>query len=389
MAIKILHTGDLHLGAPFTFLGEKGREQRQELLTTFDKITELAIREGVNLFLIAGDLFDSNYPAYATIDRVVESLQKLEQAGISVCLIPGCHDHFGPCSIYNLYDFAEALSNLTILTGEADQRSFGEFDLTVYGRGISDRWRPKDFLRDFLPSAKTKYHVGLIHGLINSLDECQDNLNHVFGADEIAHCGMNYVALGHHHSFNNCSQDDVSAFYCGSPSMLELQKNYGHVVIVTILQSGEVDVQPRRISHSYYKKERILVEQLTTIEQLKKTIQARAHPQVFYEVELIGSCGLDMPLTQDAMADLQEELQSDFLQLTITDATHPKLDKAKTTLLPENTVLGQFVKMMTKEMAKGDSENVSIDEKALRLGFTLLTEKGTFDENSRNISEQV
>jgi exonuclease SbcD len=389
MAIKLLHTGDLHLGASFAFLGQKGQKQRQKLLTTLDKIVDLAIGEKVSLFLIAGDLFDSNSPSYTTIDRTVDALQKLEQAGIPVCLVPGSHDHDGPCSIYNLYDFSEALPNLTVLAGETNRHTYDQLDLTVYGQEIPDRWRPNDHFNNFTASAKTKYHIGLLHGLISSLGEKEEDQDHVFNAHQIKNSGMNYVALGHHHSFTNCSQEDVKAFYCGSPSMLELHKNHGHVVLVTIQPSGETDVQPRLVSHSYYKKEQIAVEHLANIDQLKEIIKTRAHPQVFYEIQLTGKCSLDLPINQQFLTDLEKDFESAFLRLTIVDDTRPKLDEAQISLLPESTVLSQFINLMKDEISKSDSLNLLINEKALKLGFALLSEKGSANEYPQNITKQV
>ena len=388
MAIRLLHTGDLHLGASFAFLGDKGPKQRQKLLTTFDKIVDLAVSEHVNLLLIAGDLFDSNNPSYTTIDRVVDSLQKLEQAGIPVCLIPGSHDPYGPCSIYNLYDFKEALSNLTILAGERAQLSFKDLDLTVYGLGVSDGWRPKDCLKNFTASPKTKYHVGLLHGSIEGFREGENDENNLLSADDIKNSKMNYVALGHNHSFTNCFQDGTKAFYCGSPSMLELHRNHGHVILATIDPSGEVDVRPKRVSHSYHKTENFPVEGLKDVGHLRELLEAKAHPQVFYEIRLIGKSRLDFPLNRRLLSNLQKEFGPRFLRLSITDDTSPQLDESSVGMLPENTVLGQFINLMRDEIAKSDAEDVSMNEKALKLGFTLLTE-GSVNEDSQDLAEQI
>ena len=62
--IKILHTGDLHLGMSFArskLPAEIGRIRRQELWETFDRIIDTAKAEEVDLMLIAGDMFEYNY----------------------------------------------------------------------------------------------------------------------------------------------------------------------------------------------------------------------------------------------------------------------------------------------------------------------------------------
>ena len=59
MSLRLLHTSDVHLGATFKVLGERGREQRRQLEATFARVVTLAIEERVSVLLIAGDLFDS------------------------------------------------------------------------------------------------------------------------------------------------------------------------------------------------------------------------------------------------------------------------------------------------------------------------------------------
>jgi DNA repair exonuclease SbcCD nuclease subunit len=57
--VKILHTADVHLGREYAFLRERGKEYRNQLLQTFERVLELAIDENVSLVLIAGDFFDT------------------------------------------------------------------------------------------------------------------------------------------------------------------------------------------------------------------------------------------------------------------------------------------------------------------------------------------
>ena len=70
MPLKILHTADVHLGAKFLGLGRKGEYQRTQLLQAFDDTVNLAIRERVNMMLIAGDLFDSASVSRSLLGRV-------------------------------------------------------------------------------------------------------------------------------------------------------------------------------------------------------------------------------------------------------------------------------------------------------------------------------
>ena len=57
---KILHTADFHLDSAFTALPEeKARLRRQEARQLTDRLVDYANDHGVELLLLAGDLFDS------------------------------------------------------------------------------------------------------------------------------------------------------------------------------------------------------------------------------------------------------------------------------------------------------------------------------------------
>jgi DNA repair exonuclease SbcCD nuclease subunit len=58
--MKLLHTSDVQLDAPLTFLGKNGQKLRAQFRETFGKVVDLASSGAYDLLLIAADLFDSN-----------------------------------------------------------------------------------------------------------------------------------------------------------------------------------------------------------------------------------------------------------------------------------------------------------------------------------------
>ena len=57
--LRLLHTADIHLGARHSDLGEQAAAHRERQFAAFGRSVDLALEERVDLFLIAGDLFDS------------------------------------------------------------------------------------------------------------------------------------------------------------------------------------------------------------------------------------------------------------------------------------------------------------------------------------------
>jgi DNA repair protein SbcD/Mre11 len=91
--ITMVLTADNHLG--YTVPGQQPRkreEQRQRQRHAFQQATDFAVGQGVDLFLQAGDLFDSPHPDEQDRSFVATRLAQLKQAGISVFALGGSHD---------------------------------------------------------------------------------------------------------------------------------------------------------------------------------------------------------------------------------------------------------------------------------------------------------
>ena len=58
--IKIVHTSDVHLESDTFGKSEEGQSYRGRIQSAFQKVVDRVIEESADLFLIAGDLFDSN-----------------------------------------------------------------------------------------------------------------------------------------------------------------------------------------------------------------------------------------------------------------------------------------------------------------------------------------
>ena len=62
MSVRIIHTADVHLDSPFTAFTPSGAEKRREnIRKSFLALIEKAREEKTQLFLISGDLFDTEF----------------------------------------------------------------------------------------------------------------------------------------------------------------------------------------------------------------------------------------------------------------------------------------------------------------------------------------
>lgn len=91
--ITIVLTADNHLG--YTTLAQhprKREECRQQLRHAFQMATDFAVSQGVDLFIQAGDLFDTASPNERERSFVAERLAQLRQVGIRTFALGGVHD---------------------------------------------------------------------------------------------------------------------------------------------------------------------------------------------------------------------------------------------------------------------------------------------------------
>ncbi len=91
--ITIVLTADNHLGYAALSQHPRKREQcRQRLRHAFQQATDFAIGQGVDLFVQAGDLFDTTSPDEQDRSFVAECLARLRRAGIQAFAVGGFHD---------------------------------------------------------------------------------------------------------------------------------------------------------------------------------------------------------------------------------------------------------------------------------------------------------
>jgi exonuclease SbcD len=83
----LLHTSDLHLGHTW-----QGQSRRDEFLQFFDWIIETIIVRKVDVFLIAGDIFDSSNPSPEAQGDYYNFLRRLSDTRCFSVLIAGNHD---------------------------------------------------------------------------------------------------------------------------------------------------------------------------------------------------------------------------------------------------------------------------------------------------------
>lgn len=361
--VKLLHTADIHLDAPFRWLGSKGKEQRRQLKETFRALIDLALKEQVDALLIAGDLFDSNSPSQDAIDLVQAQLRRLSAP---VFLLPGTHDCLDDSSIYRKSDLFGP--GVHIFDHSNSAFELDALDLTVHGQANLTKRSRTSPLATLKRSPRTRFNVALAHGSL-ALPGAEDDFP--LTREEIVASGMDYVALGHWHSYRDCSASTTRAFYSGPPELLA-EGEMGCALLVEIDEAG-TKVEPRRIGRRRYQELELALDQFGSLEEVRVRIRSAADADLALSVSFTGLRPLH--LVVDAV-ELSQEMAADFFALKIKDNSHPALSPEDTEAFPEELVIGQFVKRMKALIAEAESpEQQRLRESALQIGVALLQGK--------------
>ncbi len=200
--MKIIHTSDIHLDSPLTsrLSALSGRERRRELTATFRKIIDGAGNMGASAIIISGDLFDSDRATIKTIDGILGIIEASPE--ISFFYLPGNHEK--DCITASALKIPQ---NLFIFGEEWTYFEIG--NVTVAGRSkISAN------MFSSLSLDEKRINIVALHGELSE----RSGENEKIGRRELEKLPIDYVALGHYHSYSeNKISQRTTAVYSGTP----------------------------------------------------------------------------------------------------------------------------------------------------------------------------
>ncbi len=379
----LLHLADIHLGARHADMGAAAARQRERQMAAFGRAIDEGLKADVDAALICGDLFDSNAQPRRSVESAVAQLKRLTAAGVRVVIIPGTHDVYDGRSIYRAFDLARlaGLSAgsdlLTVLTPERPELLIGELDLIVYGRVFATKRAPRSPFEGFDVRAddRASWKVGMIHGS-RRIPGKVDRDDVIFSDEEIAASGLDYLALGHWHSFSTGRAGGTTWAYSGAPEPVAVDQDGAGFACLVRLEDGvggasSVRVEKVPVGRTIFRHERIDVGELASQAQLIERLHESADADLVLQVSIEGIAPDTLEIDTD---EVERGLASSFLHIRVRDRTVADLTDGPD--LPEDTVAGRFVADLESRIAaaeaKGDDETAEQARQILRLGRRLL-----------------
>ncbi|MBI3976344.1 MAG: metallophosphoesterase [Armatimonadetes bacterium] len=364
-ALRILHVADVHLGAGFPWLGERGAAQRRRLRQTFADALAKGSAEGAGLVLIAGDLFGSSRPHPELTDFVRSQFARLAADGIETVIAAGENDGLDAQGAY-AGGALDGLAGVTILPATPKVVEFPGLDLAVSGRSAVKGKEISDPFKGLAPGRLTRT-VGLV-----AVDPRRAG-----GRDALARSAaaakFTYLALGGSHRTLDLGGEEVAAWYPGSLELLARGEPPGAALLVDLGGDG-ARVTPLPVARG--RVQRLVLEPAAypTLEAVTAEIEALADPDLLLEVRVSGRAHPAQFI--DVMA-LEQSLASRFFALEILDEAMPDPSAPGAGPVGTITVPGKFSELMTHQLqqAGSEAERRRIGA-AYRLGLWLLTGRG-------------
>lgn len=192
--MRIIHIADLHLGSKIESKLKRISDSRKALVReSFNRVVDYAKDNNINVILLSGDIFDSDKPLKKDKEFFYSVIRNNKD--IDFLYLKGNHD--------TLESYNEDLDNLKLFSNE--WISYRYDDVVISGIELNDS-NYKSFYSTLNLSSNNK-NIVMLHGSIGNTAT-----NNTIKLSLLKDKYINYLALGHIHSFNTGELDNNSCY---------------------------------------------------------------------------------------------------------------------------------------------------------------------------------
>ncbi len=351
--MKLIHCADIHLDSSMEthMTTQQASIRNTEIIHSFIRLTEYAVKNGVRAVIIAGDLFDGERVKSRTVDEILDAMRRTSE--VDYLYLAGNHD-----------EASHAFSDHDI---PQNFKQFGhEWNTYIYENvaisGIEIGEQNVGSLYEDVPCMDGCVNIVSLHGQVGTTcGVAQVNLN------LLKNKGINYLALGHIHSYSTQSLDGrgMSCYSgCLEGRGFDECGEKGFVLLT---------IEDNRVRHEFIpfccrQLHRVPVDitgltKNSEIAQKMKSAAQHIGSEDMVEFVLIGDSD---PTANIAVSYLQNLLNSSFFFCKVTN-------KSRLAINPEDyqndiSLKGEFIRLVL-------GSNASEEDKAamIRAGMQALT----------------
>ena len=201
MSLKIMHTGDLHLGMKFNQYPQISSDLEAARYQALENVIKEANKRKVNLLAVAGDLFDKANIKSVNIKKTIAILDKF--SGDAVLILPGNHDYSDGVS--ELWDkFKNNIRGRMLVLEQEKIYRLDDFGVSaaVYPAPCDSKLSSQnklDWIKDLNKRPSTDYHLALAHGALAGFSPDLNDDYFKMTKEELLNLDMDLWLLGHSH----------------------------------------------------------------------------------------------------------------------------------------------------------------------------------------------
>jgi DNA repair exonuclease SbcCD nuclease subunit len=312
MAIRFVHTADLHLGSPFVGLEKAepriARAMRESTFRVFDAIIELCVAEDVDTLLIAGDVIDGAIRSPEAQKGFQKGLTHLHEAGIPSFV---CHGNHDPLDEWDAgVEFPESCRRFGSEVEEVPISLQHPEKGVVLGVSYPTSQVVENLAVKFRPSDSSVFSVGLLHCNV------ADDPNHASFApcsvSDLTGTGIDYWALGHIHNRRVIRESSPVIVYPGTPQGRHPgEPGSRGVTLVSVDDDNKVEMESRPVDIVRWGRVKLDATSIVSARGLIDTIVAAVEKELaeaegrslLYTVTLSGSTPLNKTLQRSAFVE--------------------------------------------------------------------------------------
>lgn len=338
--MKFIHCADLHLDAVMEsgMPPRQAAERRSELLRAFSSLAELAKGEGVRAVIIAGDLFDRCNVSARARNYFLDTVKATPE--VDFLLLRGNHDS-------------------RVLTG---------CDLPANLRLFGKEWTSFDYGEAVITGAEAPDEGSL------SLDGSRLNIVVLHGADRqefslsaLAGKGIDYLALGHFHSFSSGRLDARGEWcYAGCPEGRGFDEcgEKGFVLL---------DISDGKLTRTFIPSaaRQVVSVDADMTDAVSLTLQREAIEAALSGVDRknivrVNITGSFEPGREKYYRSITDGLASDFFYLELTDSSKMRIEASD--YADDISLKGEFIRLVTENVADEETRGriITFGIRALR-----------------------
>lgn len=210
MTVRFVHAADVHLDSPLCGLdeypGAPVEKLRRATRDAFENLIDLCLKEKVELLILAGDLYDGDWPDFNTGLYFNQHMVRLREAGIEVSLVRGNHDAASRITRQlrlpeNVHVFSER---------QPETHKLERLGVALHGQSYPNREVTDNLARGYPDPVSGWLNIGVLHTALTGRNghapyaPCSES--------DLRAKGYDYFALGHVHQHEIVSREPHIVF---------------------------------------------------------------------------------------------------------------------------------------------------------------------------------